>query len=92
MSVDKFYSIFGLVTGIIGMLAAIPLSIIYNRLPSNKILYLESMHSETQKLFDSVVAEGLIDDDAVIALIHKNLWKYVPRRFFSLQTAFHCLL
>ena len=70
-------TIFGIVAGIIGMLVAIPYCFIYNRLPSKRIHYLESMHSETKKLFDTAVEEGLIDDDADIALIHKTLWRYV---------------
>ena len=77
MSDEQSYNIFGLVAGAIGILAAIPICIIFPALPRYNIRPLQSLLSETESSLRLAVAEGLIPDGNVVNFLHERLYTYV---------------
>ena len=80
MANDQAYNITGVVGTAIGILCgvAIPswLWLIYCRLPRSKIQFLECLLSETDKLLNSAVQEGIVDD-ATLYPFQERLLQYV---------------
>ena len=70
---DSVYNIFGLVAGIIGILGAIPLCLIYTHLPRRKFRELDCLLEDTQNLLDTAVESGLIHEDRDIRLFARSL-------------------
>ena len=74
--VDVFYNNWGLVTGIISLLLAVPLwRWFHSRLPGSKLDALEGLLERTKKLFSAAVGDGTLDDDDVINDIQLQIWE-----------------
>ena len=77
MANDQPYNIIGVVGSAISILsAAITVWLLYCRLPRSKLQSLESLLSETEKLLNSAVQEGIVDG-VTLCQFHERLFLYV---------------